>query len=66
MRDRIIALARINENTALQMLDSFQLVDQMTDPLKGEVQALLQKLDEAIDAAQSPSVAGRLRAYLGE
>ena len=64
--DTAIRLAGINENTTLRVIGCFGQVAKLGDDLKPKVVSALEKILDAIDNSVSPSVVGRLEAYLGK
>jgi aminopeptidase N len=62
--ETVLRMAGINENTANRLLASFQLVRELGDDLRPGVIAALRKIKSGLDPARSPSVAGRVAAYL--
>jgi hypothetical protein len=65
MTETVLKLAPVNETTTYRLLGSFQMVDKLADDLKPKVRAALETLLARLDAAQYPSVTGRIRAFLG-
>ena len=65
MRDTIIRMAAVNENTAVRLLACFQHVSKLAPDLKARVTEALEQVAARIEAERSPSLAGRVRAYLG-
>jgi len=63
--ETVIKLAPVNENTALRLVDAFRQVQNLADDLKPKVLKALETMQGGIDAAKSPSIAGRIQAYLG-
>lgn len=64
MTDTVIRLSVLNENTAIRLLASFQLVHKLDGDLQREVVRALEQMSEKVDPSVSPSVSGRLAAYL--
>jgi aminopeptidase N len=58
-------LAPVNENTTLRLIDAFRLVAKLPPDLRPQVAHTLETILDGVDAARCPSVAGRVRAYLG-
>ncbi len=65
MTDTVLKLSVVNENTAIRLLASFQLVHKLDYDLKPQVLRALEQMAEKVDSAVSPSVAGRIATYLG-
>ena len=61
---KVIALAKINENTAIRLLACFQQVHNLADDLKPKVLSALETMRRGVNGSASPSVAGRINAYL--
>lgn len=60
----VIRLAPINEISAIRLLYCFQQVNKLAADLKPKVIAALQTMREKVDESATPSVAGRINAYL--
>lgn len=65
IRDTVIRLAKINENTAVRLISCFQLVDKLDEDLREPVLEALLGIRKNIDWKACPSLAGRLDAYIG-
>jgi aminopeptidase N len=65
MTDTVLKLSVVNENTAIRLLASFQLVHKLDYDLKPQVLRALEQMAEKVNSAVSPSVAGRIATYLG-
>jgi aminopeptidase N len=66
VRETVCRLAPINENTALRLVSCFQLAHQLADDLKPKVLKALEDMRRGLDASITPSIAGRIEAYLHE
>lgn len=64
MRDTVIRLAEINENTAIRLISPFQLVHQFPAELKSKVLTALNEMATSIDVKKYPSIGGRLQSFL--
>jgi aminopeptidase N len=64
VRDTVIKMASVNENTANRVLACFQMVRCLAGDLQAEVRAALNRMQAGIDASRAPSVAGRVQTYL--
>jgi aminopeptidase N len=61
----VIELAAVNAITASRLLNSFQQVHRLKEPLQKEVRAALRKIVDAVPEEVSPSIHGQASAYLG-
>jgi aminopeptidase N len=59
-----VRLSRAGEHTALRLVDAFRLAHGLGPDLKPPVLGALRRILDGIDAAQCPSLAGRVRTYL--
>jgi aminopeptidase N len=64
LRDTVIDMASVNENTALRLVSVFQLVQKLRDPLRSNVLAALGQMRAAIEPDACPALAGRLSSFL--
>ena len=65
LAETVVRSAKVNENTALRLVDSLRLVNQLDDDLKPKVLAALESMRDGISADHAPAVRGRIDAYLG-
>jgi aminopeptidase N len=66
MADTIIELAPINPVTTGRLLNTFQHVKKLRPPLRGKVEAALQRILNNVPAEECPSVYGQAAAYAGD
>ena len=64
LRDTVIRLGPVNENSALHVLASCRLVDGMSEELRTPVLEAMRAMQNAVDAEAAPSLRGRIDAYL--
>ncbi len=61
---KVMVLAKINENTAIRLLACFQQAHNLADDLRPKVLTALETMHRGVNETASPSVAGRINAYL--
>lgn len=64
MRETILRLARVNENTTLRLLSAFQLLRDFPEAQKTAAVGVLRAIRDGLPATEFPSVVGRTQAYL--
>ena len=62
--DTIIEVALINPTTTGRLLNTFQQVGRLKQPLQGKVKAALERIAQTVPEQESPAVYGQAKAYL--
>lgn len=63
--DTVIELAPVNATTTSRLLNTFQHVNRLKPELREKVMASLRRIVEEVSEAESPTIHGQARAYLG-